>query len=534
MPPLPPRAPVVPPPVASQSAPASAPVATAPPEPSKPTKPPKPKKPPEFGFHCFLCGSLLHARPDQIGKTINCHDCHSVNEVRAPIDRVNSADRPTLVGAQDFQMSDPGQRPKFASLEQRRPGDEEEEEEEDFRVAPDPEPPPLPAGTMAGGPPPAPDDGLIDVFALHGSSSAPPPVSSPPPSQSGSPAPYIPGNFKPDFRLGPNAEPVPGRPPSVSSSASSSSPVTSAPPKYDPATGTYVPVIPAGPKGPRVRRHEESYGDELWSGTTDPDRPAYMRSPFMVGVVEFLFYPGTIGRWLCLTALALIPISMIELSIGTGGGFAGVASGTLAVITGVAWAVIFAVHLQSIVRDTGRGCDAIEKWPIVGIFPRGNPLYLAGSLAIAAAPGLMLWILYYVSSEGFSVRGFMILLTSIMFFLPPLWLPILMHKSVVGAHQSPAFLESFRHSGDGWIVFGMQTLLLAFIAGIGISIWSFGSPIAAPFSAVLIVTPLLLYARLLGRMLWYIDPAMTPPPRPPKMAPVPLPETVDPSQIRRG
>jgi hypothetical protein len=254
----------------------------------------------------------------------------------------------------------------------------------------------------------------------------------------------------------------------------------------------------------------------------------------MVGIVEFLFYPTTLGRWLGLTALAMVPIAFLSMSIGTGVNVAGFASGFLATVTGIAWLALFGVHLQSIVEETGRGEDSIEKWPLGGLFPRSNPLYLPLCVALAAVPGFVGWVLFYVSSEGASVRGYMILLVSIMFCLPPLWLPILVHRSPFGAHQSPAFLESFRYSGDGWIVFSIFTLLLAFMACIGIALWELGSAFVAPFSAALFVTPLILYARLLGRLLWYIDPAMAPPPLPPKTLHTPLPDTVDPTQLHRS
>lgn len=75
--------------------------------------------------------------------------------------------------------------------------------------------------------------------------------------------------------------------------------------------------------------------------------------------------------------------------------------------------------------------------------------------------------------------------------------------------------------------------MLALLAAAGVALWG-SSPVLAPLSAALLVTPLFLYLRLLGRMLWYIDPDMAPPPPPStKPPPAPLPETVDPTQVRR-
>jgi DNA-directed RNA polymerase subunit M/transcription elongation factor TFIIS len=38
----------------------------------------------EFSFICRLCGTRLYARPDQIGATIRCPDCHTDNVVASP------------------------------------------------------------------------------------------------------------------------------------------------------------------------------------------------------------------------------------------------------------------------------------------------------------------------------------------------------------------------------------------------------------------------------------------------------------------
>lgn len=286
--------------------------------------------------------------------------------------------------------------------------------------------------------------------------------------------------------------------------------------------------------------HAESYGDELWSPPTDTSRPNFERGPFVVGIVEFLLYPGTLVRWLTLVALASVPIAVLEMTSATVGHFGSLFSGSaltllfFAAVLGIPWLAVFGAHAMAIVADTGRGRDAIEDWPLGGFVPRGNPLYLPISFVAGMLPGLMVFALYYLSREEASIRGPLMLLVSAMLFTPLAWLPMLLEKSLQGPFYSQTFWQSFRFSGDGWFVFYFETLLLCLFAAGGMSLWSYGSVILAPLSALLLVTPLILYFRLVGRMLWYIDPEMAPPlPDAMKAAPAPLPETVDPSQLRR-
>lgn len=470
-----------------------------------------------------MCGSLLYAREDQIGKTIPCPDCHSENEVKTPKpqDLKRPYDGPTLDDAEDFALSETFERPKFEALE--LPPREEPEDDDGFSIKPLPVTPTQAVSSSASDSKPRADTGMVELFSSHGGAlpptnapaTRPPPPRTPPPSSpvassaTTTPQPFSTEQLGNQFKAGVAA-------------------------LFPPASE------PASPPGkPRIRKHADSYGDELWSGATDSSRPAFERSPFLVGIVEFLFYPGTMPRWLALVALASIPTAVLQMTSGavesTGTLFSGSALGLLflASIVGVPWLAIFGAHAMSIVSDTARGCDAIEHWPLGGFVPRGNPLFLPIAFFAGMLPGLLVFAIYYLTRESPTIRGPIILLVSAMLFMPLVWLPMLLEKSPLAPFQSQTFWQSFRFSGDGWFTFYFAALILALVASGGMAMWGLSAPILAPLSAVLLVTPLLLYLRLLGRMLWYIDPDMAPPPPPPKAAPPPLPDTVDPTQIRR-
>lgn len=458
-------------------------------------------------MQCFRCGSLLYAQLDQIGSTIKCHDCHSENLVKPPRpeDVQKAYDGPTLDDAEDFALSPTFERPNFEAIEIPRPPDEADGNE--FSNKPQPVKPT--PSTSAPPAKPGADGAMVDLFSLHG---APPAGNAA--TTSPATAPANSASFKPP----------PTSPPSPHSN----------PPTPLPPIGS----IPSKP--PRIRMHADSYGDELWSPPTDTSRPTFERGPFVVGIVEFLLYPGTLVRWLTLVALASVPIAVLEMTAATVGQFGSLFSGSalvllfFAAVLGIPWLAVFGAHAMAIVADTGRGRDAIEEWPMGGFVPRGNPLYLPISFVAGMLPGLLVFALYYLSREEASIRGPLMLLVSAMLFTPLAWLPMLLEKSLQGPLYSQTFWQSFRFSGDGWFVFYFETLLLCLFAAGGMSLWSYGSVILAPLSALLLVTPLILYFRLVGRMLWYIDPEMAPPqPEAAKAAPAPLPETVDPSQLRR-
>lgn len=467
--------------------------------------PPKslPKKPPGFRVQCFRCGSLLYAKLDQVGSTLKCHDCHSENIVKPPRqeDLQKADDGPTLDDAEDFALSPTFERPKFAAIEIPRPPADADENEFSNK------PPPVKSTQSTNSPAvkTGVDAAMVELFSLHDAPTT------------GSATTTSPANAAP-FKPPPTSPPSPAlHPPSA------------------------LPPIGSTPsKPPRIRMHAESYGDELWSAPTDTSRPAFERGPFVVGIVEFLFYPGTLVRWLTLVALASLPIAVLEMTSATVGEFGSLFSGSavtllfFAAVLGIPWLAVFGAHAMAIVADTGSGRDAIEEWPLGGFIPRGNLLYLPISFVAGMLPGLLVFALYYLSREAASIRGPLMLLVSAMLFTPLAWLPMLLEKSLQGPFHSQTFWQSFRFSGDGWFVFYFEVLLLCLIAAGGMSLWSYGSVILAPLSALLLVTPLILYFRLVGRMLWYIDPNMAPPlPEATKAAPAPLPETVDPSQLRR-
>jgi len=78
---------------------------------------PKPPPPTEVPVVCRLCGTRMYAPLAKIGETIQCPDCHTVNEILGPKKPPQpKKPGPTLDDAPDFGLGDPGTRPAYRPI----------------------------------------------------------------------------------------------------------------------------------------------------------------------------------------------------------------------------------------------------------------------------------------------------------------------------------------------------------------------------------------------------------------------------------
>ena len=65
---------------------------------------------------CHVCGTRMYAKESQIGQTLRCPDCFTDVEVKAPKVGPPPPKKKTLAELEEFQLSDPGERPAYQPM----------------------------------------------------------------------------------------------------------------------------------------------------------------------------------------------------------------------------------------------------------------------------------------------------------------------------------------------------------------------------------------------------------------------------------
>lgn len=102
----------------------------------------------EFGIECGLCATRLYATLDQVGKTLNCPDCHSKVLVKAPKKLPEPARNNEWDEEGDFQLSEPVERPKSEYIPEEGMASDSADEAAGVKVDAKAAPRPSPAGNI--------------------------------------------------------------------------------------------------------------------------------------------------------------------------------------------------------------------------------------------------------------------------------------------------------------------------------------------------------------------------------------------------
>ncbi len=230
------------------------------------------------------------------------------------------------------------------------------------------------------------------------------------------------------------------------------------------------------------------------------------RWPMVVGVFGWPFFSAIWMRWLGLT-LGLFPALVLAMAVlflvsgpGAWHGYAlfVVTASAAAMFFAVCWAAVMAVDFLTVLRDTSYGCDKIEESSSEGFIDWiGEAFYVLNALAISMLLSLAIeQVLVALSRPG----GFFVLLGPWQVF-PIVLLSMLETNSPLNPF-SPAVLRSLLGARWLWAMFYLETALL--LAGF----WFLSTALcAAPLLAFfvvpgLLVALLMIYARLLGRLVW--------------------------------
>jgi hypothetical protein len=416
-------------------------------------------KAPEIPVVCKLCGTRMYAKPELVGTKVRCPDCHTENivpEPRAPAARSRPA--ATQNPDDDFALSDPGQRPAY------RPFVEPRGEYAALKYL-DPSAPPR----REGEPPQQPRARSTDVT----------------------------------MTLSPTA---------TDEDDDGQEVVLSAP--VERIDVKEVVKLPEPDDPDEDNQYRGTFRDEEWGFVASPsDKDAWKKSPFYYGILSFPFYPQTALRLVLYSFLLSVDLALFLGAILLSHGMTPMLYAALGItVMSSVWSVLMLggalPTLVAITQDTANGNDAVESWPDWNVAEwLMQALLIPAAAFLAALPGTIISSgLLTLGSNGILLSPYPLLLSELIFF------PIFFGSMLAEGSFMPvsgAILKSLTRRGEGWLLFYLASMMLGIILAASMALFELGvqlrTILVAPFSAVLWVLGMILYFRLLGRLLWYVQ-----------------------------
>jgi hypothetical protein len=430
--------------------------------------PPKPKpkpKPTSITVVCRLCGTRMDAPLAKAGLTIQCPDCHTVNEIKAPEPpkEPKKPTGPTLDDVPEFGMSEVVERPKYKPLVAPR-GEDAVLGDLEGADHPPGWKPPQPAASARG---------PVQVSANE--------------LQMSLPATAVEQEDDEEVVVSAPVERITIKPELPKS---------------------YLEPDPAEAKLTDGRYDDD---DMLGGGQVNSKSPdAWKRAPFLYGIVEFLIYVSTLPSWIGLGFAAGVVlvlgntlVSFAQDASAEKQVFAVLLSMFFAVSLGLFMAPFFGACL-AIVQETANGIKEVENWPDANVTE-----WFFGSLFIPAAA-------FVAGLPGFAVATFLAaggmplilaplpVVASWTVLFPIVLFSMLAENSVLGVFSSRT-KESFTIAGEAWLLFYLYSMGLGIFGGVfvvmaGLPFWPV--TLVGGFG---LVTVAFLYFRVLGRLMWYCE-----------------------------
>ena len=414
---------------------------------------PKPKiKRNEVAVVCFLCKTRMYAPIEKIGETIQCPDCHSLNEVKAPKGPPPKKHTgPTLDDTPDYGLDHPGDRPAYRPLVAAR---------DEYAALAEFDPAQRPAGwshPQAGGQAAvaqqtAADDDDDDNVEIKIA------------------APVERIEIKPEIK-------------------------------------------PLPPPDPQEDLYDGKYDDGLIGDKIDRSSPdAWKKAPLVVGILGFLFYTSTLPRLVLYSLGLVVAVNLTHAAIRLGISdnaseqVLGIVCSGLAVVSLFLWVVSFAAVLLTIVQETANGGDNVEGYPDWNFLDWiASAIYFPAAAFLAGLPGSFFTVVMLGigldPTYGAFAAGAPLVISWIALF-PVVLFSMLAEGSVLMPY-SAATIRSMKEASEGWVFFYMYAMLIGILGSVFLAMAGIPFIIANSFGCVGLVLIAVLYCRLLGRLMWY-------------------------------
>lgn len=459
-------APSTPPPVSGAKSPAANSESTAPtPKPKKPDNlvdpnllpPPPPKvkeKPKDVAVVCNLCGTRIYVKLEKIGQEVKCPDCHSRNLVAGPKEEgAAKAKGPTLEGTENYGMSTVVERPKFRPLQAARG---------EYEVL-----------------------SALDPAAIEQRLT-------------------VPGEKPRKKKL--VAKPADDQGGEEDESEEHGELTLEAPLERAETARDPRSFLPQPEIEPENALYDGRYDDGLIGDMVDPRSPdAWKKAPLVYGIIEFLFRPTTILRWVFFAILFTVVVGIAKL---------GIAYAQQAVVLFILWAGVpvlgvwlfsFAAAFHAIVEATGNGDDEVATWPDWNVFGWFGPsLFVLIAAVLSALPGGLIAAALALSLSEPLVAIFAIaapVVLSMMLLFPFIYCSMLIEDNIF-AFASAYTFRSLTIAGDAWMYFCMYSLGLVLLGTCAVGTLIANNMVFTAVGAVASMALLMVYARLIGRLMW--------------------------------
>lgn len=392
----------------------------------------------------------MHAPLEKIGQTIQCPDCHTVNDIVGPKQRpASKSTGPTLDDAPQYGMSETAARPAYRPLVAPR-GDYAE------------------LAVFEPGEHPA---GWTDPRHAASRPSAPPDAAGEEDAD--------------DLQMAPPVERLEIKPE----------------------------IKPLPPPDPENSLYDGRYDDGVIGDHVDLSAPdAWKRAPLRIGILGFLVHSGTIPRLVLYSIGLTILVNLSQAALSASQNpepSAQVAAiflfGASSVSMGL-FVVSLAAVLLAIVQDTANGMDVVESWPDWNVVEWiATSIFFPAAAFAAALPGIAFALL--VTSLGVdpgvgAFAAFAPLVLSWIGLFPVVLYSMLAENSIL-APFSAATAKSFRAAGDGWLYFYAYTIFVGMLGLAALAMTNSRYFLINATGATCVIILLWLFCRLLGRLMWY-------------------------------
>jgi hypothetical protein len=404
---------------------------------------------------CQLCGTRTYAPLEKIGQTIKCPDCHTLNEV-PPLKGESPAKTagPTLEGTEEFGMSEVVDRPKYRPLQAARG---------EYEVL-----------------------SALDPASIEHRLTAP-------------------GQAAASGRKARPAASVTAADQSEDEEVSLSAPVERVTVEHIPVN--YVEIEPEDPM------YDGRYDDGAIGDAVDPKAPdAWKRAPLVYGILDILWQPAAVlrlvgfGVWLGIVAvLARLGVAYAleqgkeqiwALFIMWGG-----------IPIGAAWLFAFASAVQAVIESAANGETEVSAWPDMNVIEwfAASRFIVVAALVAAIPGGLLGAATLAASTDNPAMAAFGVAAPPVLSWLVlfPLVLYSMMVEDTVFAIISNETFRSLHLAADGWVFFYMYSIVLVLLATGAAAMMLVDQFLVAALGSCAMVAVLIIYARLLGRLMWY-------------------------------